>query len=60
MYQIYQCITNVYMHEHIVHLKLPQCSMSVMATKVQGQEEKGMAEEETAGWHHRLHGCESG
>ena len=24
-----------------------------------GQEEKGMTEDETAGWHHRLDGCES-
>ena len=24
-----------------------------------GQEEKGMTEDEMAGWHHRLHGCES-
>ena len=23
-----------------------------------GQEEKGMAEDEMAGWHHRLNGCE--
>ena len=23
-----------------------------------GQEEKGMTEDEMAGWHHRLHGCE--
>ena len=46
------CITNVYMHEYIVHLKLTQCSMSMMATKVQGQEEKGTTEDEMAGWHH--------
>ena len=25
-----------------------------------GQEEKGMTEDEMAGWHHRLNGCESG
>ena len=24
-----------------------------------GQEEKGMTEDEMAGWHHRLNGCES-
>ena len=24
-----------------------------------GQEEKGMTEDERAGWHHRLNGCES-
>ena len=24
-----------------------------------GQEEKGMTEDEMAGWHHRLDGCES-
>ena len=24
-----------------------------------GQEEKGMTEDEMAGWHHRLYGCES-
>jgi len=24
-----------------------------------GQEEKGMAEDEMAAWHHRLDGCES-
>ena len=23
-----------------------------------GQEEKGMTEDEMAGWHHRLYGCE--
>ena len=25
-----------------------------------GQEEKGMTEDEMAGWHHRLDGCELG
>ena len=25
-----------------------------------GQEEKGTTEDERAGWHHRLDGCESG
>ena len=28
------------------------------AGRVWGQEEKGTTEDETAGWHHRLDGCE--
>ena len=29
------------------------------AGRVWGQEEKGMTEDEIAGWYHRLNGCES-
>ena len=29
------------------------------AGRVWGQEEKGVTEDEMAGWHHRLDGCES-
>ena len=39
--------------EELTHLKWPWCS------KDWGQEEKGMTEDETAGWHHRLDEHES-
>ena len=32
---------------------------SLEKTRDWGQEEKGTTEDEMAGWHHRLNGCES-
>ena len=31
---------------------------TLMLGKIEGKEEKGMTEDEMAGWHHRLHGRE--
>ena len=33
---------------------------TLMLRKIEGQEEKGMTEDEMTGWHHRLNGCEFG
>ena len=33
---------------------------TLMLGRIGGQEDKGMTEDEMAGWHHRLDGCESG
>ena len=33
---------------------------TLMLGGIGGQEEKGMTEDEMAGWHHRLDGCELG
>ena len=33
---------------------------TLMLGGIEGREEKGMTEDEMAGWHHRLGGCESG
>ena len=39
--------------------RLDSLEKTLMLGRDWGQEEKGMTEDETAGWHHRLDGCES-
>ena len=41
------------------HVKSLLIGKDSVAGRDWGQEEKGMTEDELAGWHHRLHGCES-
>ena len=40
-------------------LRVDSLEKTPMLGGIGGQEEKGMTEDEMAGWHHRLDGCES-
>ena len=47
--------------QYSVHLmqRADSLEKTLMLREVWGQEETGTAEDELAGWHHRLDGCES-